>query len=149
MQIVDIILVEDNPDDAELTLRALRKNNATDQVFHAEDGARAVEFIFGQGEFAGRDSKNIPKLILLDMKLPKLDGLEVLRRFKADKATRNIPVVMFTSSNEQSDMRQSYELGANSYVVKPVGFDDYISKVAAIARYWMLTNQIISEAMPG
>lgn len=137
----DILLVEDDADYAELTLRALRLHSGREAVFHVEDGARAIEFIFAQGEFCARDDKLVLKLILLDLKLPKIDGLEVLRRIKSDRRTRCIPVVMFTSSSEPADVRQCYALGGNSYVVKPVGFVEYIEKIAAIARYWSAHNR--------
>lgn len=148
MDNVEILLVEDNPDDADLTLRALRKAGLGERVLHVEDGARAVEFIFAEGEFAGRDARRLPGLILLDLKLPKLDGLEVLRRLKGDPRTRPIPVVMLTSSNEECDVRESFDLGVNSYVVKPVGFDEYISKIAAAGRYWVSCNQPNPPAAP-
>ena len=146
MGTVEILLVGDNPDDVDLTLRALRKAGLGERVLHFEDGARAVEFVFGQGEFAGRDATILPRLILLDLKLPKLDGLEVLRCLKDDPHTRAIPVVMLTSSTEERDVRASFDLGANSYVVKPVGFDEYVSKLAAVGRYWVSCNQPIPPA---
>lgn len=151
MNNVDILLVEDNPDDAELTLRALRPLLTLDTlgsaegVLHAEDGARAIDYMFGTGEFSDRDIRMLPKVILLDMKLPKVDGLEVLRRIKSDDRTRGVPVVMLTSSSEVRDVRKSYEYGVNSYVVKPVSFDDYIAKVAAVGRYWLNFNRCISK----
>ncbi len=146
MSDVDILLVEDNPDDAELTLRALRKDHSNESLLHAEDGARAVDYLFGLGEFSGRDVRLLPKVVLLDLKLPKVDGLEVLRRIKSDERTRSVPVVMLTSSNEERDVRQSYEYGVNSYIVKPVSFDDYIAKVSAVGRYWMTFNQLIAKS---
>ena len=137
---VDILLVEDNPTDAELTLRALRKGNLANHVIWVKDGAEALEFIFRTGAYAARPVQN-PKLILLDLKLPKVDGIEVLRRIKADEHTRIIPVVMVTSSAEGRDVADSYKLGANSYVVKPVEFEQFSETVAKAGLYWMLVNK--------
>jgi len=141
MESTDILLVEDNPDDAELTLLALSKANFGDRLYHVEDGVQAVDYLFGQGQFSGRDVKILPKMVLIDLKLPKLDGLAVLRRIKADERLRTVPVVMLTSSNEERDVQVSYELGVSSYVVKPVEFEEYMIKVSAVGRYWMQVNQ--------
>src|SRR6266446_3156976 len=124
---VEILLVEDNPQDLELTLRALRKGNLTNRIQVARDGAEAIEFIFCEGEHAARKIDNMPKVILLDLKLPKIDGLEVLRRIKGDARSKSIPVVVLTSSKEQSDVVESYRLGVNSYIVKPVNFDRFVT----------------------
>jgi len=137
---VDILLVEDNPTDAELTMRALRKGNLVNQITWVKDGAEALEFIFRSGAYAGRPDQN-PRLILLDLKLPKVDGIEVLRRIKADEQTRTIPVVMVTSSQEGRDITESYKLGVNSYVVKPVEFEQFSETVAKAGFYWMLVNK--------
>jgi CheY-like chemotaxis protein len=137
---VDILLVEDSPTDAELVLRALRKGKLANNVTWVKDGVEALDFIFRRGAYAGRPEQN-PKLILLDLKLPKVDGIEVLKRIKADERTRVIPVVMVTSSAEGRDVTASYELGANSYIVKPVEFERFSETVAAAGFYWMLTNK--------
>ena len=137
---VDILLVEDNPNDAELTMRALRKGNLANHVSWVKDGAEALEFIFRNGAYAGRPDQN-PRLILLDLKLPKVDGIEVLKRLKADDRTRAIPVVMVTSSAECRDIVESYKLGVNSYVVKPVEFEQFSETVAKAGFYWMLVNK--------
>ena len=137
---VDILLVEDNPTDAELTLRALRKGNLVNQITWLRDGAEALEFIFCTGAYAGRPADN-PRLILLDLKLPKVDGIEVLRQIKADAHTRVIPVVMVTSSAEGRDIAASYQLGVNSYLVKPVEFEQFTETVSRAGLYWMLMNK--------
>lgn len=137
---VDILLVEDNPTDAELTLRALRKGNLVNQITWLKDGAEALEFIFCTGAYAGRPADN-PRLILLDLKLPKVDGIEVLRRIKADAHTRAIPVVMVTSSAEGRDIAASYQIGVNSYLVKPVEFEQFTETVSRAGLYWMLMNK--------
>lgn len=137
---VDILLVEDNPADAELTMRALRRANLANAVTWIKDGAEALEFIFRDGAYAERSSAN-PKLILLDLKLPKVDGIEVLKRVKADDRTRVIPVVMVTSSAEGRDIAESYKLGVNSYVVKPVEFEQFSETMAKAGFYWMLVNK--------
>ena len=137
---VDILLVEDNPTDAELTLRALRKGNLVNQITWLKDGAEALEFIFCTGAYAGRPADN-PRLILLDLKLPKVDGIEVLRLIKADAHTRTIPVVMVTSSAEGRDIAASYQLGVNSYLVKPVEFEQFTETVSRAGLYWMLVNK--------
>ncbi len=138
---VEILLVEDNPQDLELTLRALRKGNVANHIQVARDGTEAVEFIFCEGQYAERKIDNEPKVILLDLKLPKIDGLEVLRRVKGDPRTKRIPVVMLTSSKEQSDVVESYRLGVNSYIVKPVNFDSFVTAVQELGMYWLLLNQ--------
>ena len=138
---VEILLVEDNPQDLELTLRALSKAKITNRIQTARDGAEALDFIFGTGEHAGRNIEDVPKVILLDLKLPKVDGLEVLKRIKADPRTRIIPVVILTSSKEQRDVIESYHLGVNSYIVKPVDFVQFAESVQKLGLYWLLLNQ--------
>ena len=137
---VDILLVEDNPADAELALRALRKGKLVNHISWLKDGAEALDFIFRTGAYAGRPDRN-PKLILLDLKLPKVDGIEVLKQVKADERTRAIPVVMVTSSAEGRDIAESYKLGVNSYIVKPVEFEQFSETVAKAGLYWMLMNK--------
>jgi len=138
---VDILLVEDNPHDAELTVRALRKHNLANQLITVEDGAEALDYIFCRGKYATRDNARSPKVILLDLKLPKVSGLEVLRALKQDERTRPIPVVIVTSSREDPDIKTAYALGANSYVVKPVDFDAFVESVSSLGLYWLLVNQ--------
>jgi CheY-like chemotaxis protein len=138
---VELLLVEDNPQDLELTLRALKKANLANHIQVARDGADALEFVFGEGAYAGRKISDAPKMILLDLKLPKVDGLEVLRRLKGDPRTRAIPVVVLTSSKEQSDVVESYQLGVNSYIVKPVNFEGFADAVGHLGFYWLLLNQ--------
>lgn len=140
---IEILYVEDNPNDVELTLRALRKRNLANKLYHVEDGALALDFVFGRGDFGSRDVANVPKLILLDIKLPKVDGLEVLRTLKADERTKNIPVVMLTSSAEDRDVVESYRLGVNSYIVKPVDFDKFAQAVSDVGFYWAVLNRPI------
>ena len=138
---VEILLVEDNPQHVELTLRALRKHNLANHVLVAKDGAEALEFIFATGAYAHRQIENGPKVILLDLKLPKVDGLEVLRRIKSDERMKAIPVIVVTTSEQEQDVVESYELGANSYIVKPVSFDKFIEAVSKLGFYWMLLNK--------
>ena len=138
---VEILLAEDNAEDAEMTLRALKRNNLGNKVRWVKDGEQALEFIFRTGAYAGRDPAAIPKLVMLDIKMPKVDGIEVLRRLKADPATQKIPVVVMTSSNEERDVVESYRLGVNSYIVKPVQFEAFLETVAKIGLYWVLTNR--------
>lgn len=138
---VDILLVEDNPYDAELTTRALQKRNLANQLHVVKDGAEALDFIFGRGEYAQRRLVSPPKVVLLDLKLPKLNGLEVLQAIKTDERTRMIPVVMVTSSAEDPDIKAAYLLGANSYVVKPVNFDAFMEAMSQLGFYWLLVNQ--------
>ncbi len=140
-----ILLVEDNPDDELLALRALKKNNLLSEVVVAHDGVEALDYLFGAGEYAGRDTNVMPQLILLDLKLPRIDGLEVLRRLRADGRTRLLPVVILTSSGEQQDMLDGYGLGANSYVRKPVNFEQFVRAVEQLKLYWLSLN----EAPPG
>ena len=137
---IEILLVEDNARDAEVTLRTLRKRNIANQVVHVKDGQEALDWIFGVGAYAGRDPNNHPKLVMLDLKLPKVDGLEVLRAIRGDNRTRLVPVVMMTSSREQQDVIESYKLGVNSYVVKPVEFDAFSTAVADLGHYWVIVN---------
>lgn len=137
---VDIILVEDNPDDAELALHALKKNRIANSLIHLKDGEEALDYIFCKGQYEKRNISDIPKVILLDIKMPKVDGLEVLKRIKADPIIRIIPVVLLTSSKEEKDILESYQLGANSYIVKPVNFDSFVKAVSDLGLYWMLLN---------
>ena len=137
---VDILLVEDNPEDLELTERALRRANLTNSIHIVRDGAEALDFLFSEGEYAARKMGESPKIILLDLKLPKIDGLQVLKRIKTDPRTRSIPVVMLTSSKEQNDVVESYDLGVNSYIVKPVNFERFAAAVRDVGMYWLLLN---------
>lgn len=138
---VEILLVEDNPHDVELTLRALRKNNLRNKLHVATDGEKALDFIFARGEHAGRNIENSPKLVILDLKLPKIEGLEVLRQIKSDERTKVIPVVVMTSSNQEKDVVESYRLGVNSYIVKPVDFEKFMKSVSELGLYWLLLNK--------
>lgn len=138
---VEILLVEDNPNDMELTLHALKKNNLANHIQVVRDGAEALEFLFGTGPYAGRDINHAPRVILLDLKLPKVDGMEVLRRIKSDEITRSIPVVVLTSSREERDIVESYQLGVNSYITKPVDFEQFTEAVRQLGLYWLLLNQ--------
>jgi CheY-like chemotaxis protein len=137
---IEILLVEDSPYDAELTIRELKRHHLANKLVHLKDGAEALDFIFGTGPYAGRDTSQHPKVVLLDLKLPKVDGLEVLRAMKMDARTRKIPVVVMTSSQEQRDVVDSYQLGVNSYVVKPVDFDHFSKAVSDLGCYWVLLN---------
>jgi two-component system response regulator len=145
MDYVEILLVEDNINDAELTIRVLKKNNLANNLFHVKDGAEALNFIYCKGEFANRDNHLKPKLILLDLKMPKIDGLEVLKIIKSDPDTRHIPVVILTSSKEDKDLIESYQLGANSYIQKPVEFDKFVKSIVDIGMYWVILNQNINN----
>jgi len=138
---IEILLIEDNPQDLELALRALRKANLTNRIEVARDGAEAMDFIFCEGQHAARRIEDTPKVILLDLKLPKIDGLEVLQRIKSDPRTQAIPVVVLTSSKEQRDVVESYKLGVNSYIVKPVNFERFATAVQELGMYWLLLNQ--------
>jgi two-component system, response regulator len=138
---IEILLVEDNPNDAELALRALRKNNLANNVYRVCDGEEALDYIFARGQYKKRKIEDAPKVILLDLKLPKIDGLEVLKIIKADPVKKLIPVVVLTSSKEEKDMIESYRLGVNSYIVKPVDFDKFMNSVRDIGLYWLLLNQ--------
>ena len=136
-----ILLVEDNPDDEELTLRALRQAKVANDIAVVRDGGEALEFLFGEGRHAGRDVAKMPGVVLLDLKLPKLSGLDVLQRLRADERTKLLPVVILTSSSEEEDMLKSYRFGANSYVRKPVEFSAFVSAVSQLGIYWVLLNQ--------
>jgi len=139
---VEIILVEDNPHDAELALRALKKQGLANNVQVLQDGAEALDFVFCKAKYSNRETCKLPKLILLDLKLPKVDGLEVLRRIKSDPRTKAIPIVILTSSQEEPDIAESYHLGVNSYIVKPVDFDKFFEAVSNLGLYWMLLNKL-------
>ncbi len=150
MENIEILLVEDNPNDEELTLYALRKNNITNHIQVVRDGAEALEYLFCTGHYANRQINDPPKVVLLDLKLPKVDGLEVLERIKADARTRIIPVVVLTSSQEERDIVESYQLGVNSYIVKPVDFEQFVDAVRQMGLYWMLLNQTpLHKSTPG
>jgi two-component system, response regulator len=140
-QSLEILLVEDNPDDVELTLRAFKKHNLSNRIQVCRDGAEALDYIFGEGEFSARNVDNVPKVVLLDLKLPKVGGLEVLKRIKSDQRTHKIPVVVLTSSKEERDLVESYRLGVNSYIVKPVNFEQFTDAVQKVGLYWLLLNQ--------
>ena len=137
-----ILLVEDNADDEELTVRALKKNNVTNDLVVARDGVEALDYLFGTGDYAGRDTAALPGLVLLDLKLPKIDGLEVLRRIRADERTRRMPVTVLTSSKEEQDLIKSYDLGANSYIRKPVDFNQFTDAVRQLGLYWLMLNEV-------
>ncbi len=139
--IVEVLLVEDNPADAELTLRALRRHRVANHIQWVQDGAAALDFVFCTGAYAGRDSRNKPRVVLLDLKLPKVDGLEVLKQIKTHPETRTIPVVVLTLSNEERDLVESYHLGVNSYIVKPVDFGQFTEAVRQLGLYWLLLNR--------
>jgi len=136
-----ILLVEDNPDDEALTLRALRKNKVANDVVVARDGAEALDYLFATGRFAGRDPREVPQVVLLDIRLPKVDGMEVLRRIRQDERTRYVPVVILTSSKEEQDLVNGYKLGANSYVRKPVDFDQFVEAARHLGLYWLVLNE--------
>jgi two-component system, response regulator len=136
-----ILLVEDNPDDEALTIRALKKNNIGNRLAIVRDGAEAIDFVFCTGSYANRDPKDTPQVVLLDLKLPKIDGLEVLRRIRENEATRLLPVVILTSSKEEQDILKGYKLGANSYVRKPVDFDQFVEAVRQLGLYWLVLNE--------
>ncbi len=138
---IEILLVEDMPTDAELTIRALKQNNLANRLVWVKDGAEALDFIFAKGAYARRRMEEVPKVILLDLRLPKVDGMEVLRQVKSDERTRTIPVVVLTSSKEDRDVAESYRLGVNSYISKPVEFDAFAKTVAELGLYWLLTNR--------
>lgn len=138
---LEILLVEDNPTDAELTMRALKRKNLANRLVWVKDGEEALNFIHARGQFQDRDPEDLPRLILLDLRMPKVDGLEVLKEIKANERTRKIPVVVLTSSQQDKDLVESYKLGVNSYVSKPVEFDEFIEAVSTLGLYWMLINK--------
>jgi two-component system response regulator len=138
---IEILLVEDNPNDAEMTLRALKKRHIANRIIHLKDGAEALDFFNGTREFEGRDISSFPKVVLLDLKMPKVDGIEVLRYLKSNEHTKTIPVVVLTSSREDPDIKTCYELGVNSYIVKPVGFENFLKAISDLGFYWMILNQ--------
>jgi two-component system response regulator len=137
-----ILLVEDNPDDEELTLRALKMNNVSNSLVVARDGVEALDYLFGTGAYTGRDTADLPGVVLLDLKLPKIDGLEVLRRIRADERTRRMPVTVLTSSKEEQDLIRSYNLGANSYIRKPVDFNQFAEAGRQLGLYWLMLNEV-------
>ncbi len=140
-----ILLVEDNPDDAALTIRAFKRNNIANNIVVARDGAEAIDYLFGEGQFAGRDVSDLPQLVLLDLKLPRISGLDVLRRLRSDERTKYVPVVILTSSSEESDLISSYDLGANSFVKKPVDYDEFVEAARQLGLYWLVINRPASH----
>ncbi len=136
----EVLLVEDNPRDAELTVRAFKRNHLADRLFHVQDGAEALDFLFGRGKYAGYATDALPRVILLDLKLPKMNGLEVLQRIKSDPQLQTIPVVVVTSSAEDPDLKAAYQLGANSYVIKPVQFEEFMEVMSKLGLYWLMEN---------
>ena len=142
MNEIEILLVEDNIDDANLAIRALKKYNLINKILHAKDGAEAIDYIFAQGIYADRNIEAKPKMILLDLKMPKVNGIEVLEKIKSDERTKSIPVIVLTSSKEDPDIKTCYELGVNSYIVKPVDFDSFLKTVSNLGVYWMMLNQV-------
>lgn len=136
-----ILLIEDNPNDAELTMRAFKKSNFLNKIIHLKDGSEALDYLFYEGIYKDRERNDNPAVILLDLKMPKVNGIEVLRKIKSDPSTRSIPVVVLTSSNEDPDVAACYELGVNSYIVKPVGFDNFANAVSQLGMYWLMLNQ--------
>lgn len=138
---LEILLVEDNPHDAEFTIRALKKRNLANRLIHVADGQAALDFLYGRGTYAERDVHQQPKVVLLDLKLPKLDGIEVLRQIRSDMRTKLLPVVVLTSSRENRDVIETYQLGANSYIVKPVDFENFAEAVCNLGLYWLLLNE--------
>ncbi len=139
--IIDILIIEDNKNDLELTIRALKKNNIANNIHVIPDGAEALDYFFATGKYTDRNISRIPKMVILDLKLPKVDGLEILRKIKSDERTKTIPVVILTSSKEESDIVQGYKLGANSFIVKPVDFDKFMTTVRDLGMYWLLLNE--------
>ncbi|HTB07098.1 MAG TPA: response regulator [Bacteroidia bacterium] len=139
---VEIILVEDNMDDAALAIRTLKKQNLANKLVHLKDGAEALDFMFGTGAYEGRNITNTPKVVLLDLKMPKVNGIEVLQKLKSDERTKHIPVVVLTSSAEDPDIRTCYQLGVNSYIVKPLGFDAFTNKITDLGMYWLVMNEV-------
>lgn len=137
----EILIVEDNPNDAQLTMRSLKKNNLANHIMHVSDGQTAVDYLFGEAEYQGRNVLDQPKVVLLDLKLPKLNGLQVLARIRGDARTKMLPVVILTSSQQESDLIESYKLGANSYIVKPVEFENFAKSVQEVGLYWLLLNK--------
>jgi len=138
---IEILLVEDNADEAELTIRSLRKNNLANHLVHLDDGEETLDFIFSRGKYDGQAGGGFPKLILLDLKLPKIDGLEIIRQLKSDPQTRRIPIVVLTSSREENDIIESYHLGVNSYIIKPVNFESFAKVISDLGMYWLILNQ--------
>jgi two-component system, response regulator len=141
MNDLEILLVEDNPDDAELVIRSLKKSKLGNNIVHLHDGVEALDFLFARGQYSSRNVTDTPKVILLDLKMPRVDGFQVLKEIRADERTKNIPVVIMTSSREDRDIIEGYKLGVNSYVVKPVGFENFAKAVADLGLYWILINQ--------
>ena len=140
-QQIDILLVEDNPEEAELAIRSLKKNNIANRLVHIDDGAEALDYIFSRGKYSERPPHSNPRLILLDLNLPKVGGLDILKQVKSDERTKMIPIVVLTSSQEQRDVIESYKLGVNSYIVKPVNFTSFAQAIAELKMYWLVLNQ--------